>query len=459
MRKTELLLTLALALSGCATQPRTPPNQVIQAEISPDMGRPQDLVQEFTVAIAFSGGGLRASAFAAGVLEGLAETKTNRGDLLDSLAFLSSVSGGSLTAAYYVLNGRDGLTHIRERVLYRDYESSMNLSLASPANWVRMLRGGLNDHSNFAEVLDKDVFKHATFADLYAKGRPDLWINATDLYHRTSFPFLPGLFSALCSDIRNFSVADAVAASMAVPVVFKPTVLRTYPTGCPLPEASFVAPTLSNPSAPRLMRSVAEAMRNYRDPEGPGFVMLVDGGLTDNFGLSSILISRAMADNAHSPMTAKDAIRLRKLLFLVVDAGRGPSGSWNRRLDGPDGVDSAMAATDAAIDAAARLAADSFQAVMLRWRDLLIQHRCGLSKLAIDDLGGVPLDWRCDDVEFVVELLSFQNAEPVTAARARAIETRLTLTSQEIEVAIQAGQQAIHRSIAIRAFAEQAKAR
>ncbi|KQW49549.1 patatin-like phospholipase family protein [Pelomonas sp. Root662] len=423
------------------------------------MGRPQDLVQEFTVAIAFSGGGLRASAFAAGVLEGLAETKTNRGDLLDSLAFLSSVSGGSLTAAYYVLNGRDGLTHIRERVLYRDYESSMNLSLASPANWVRMLRGGLNDHSNFAEVLDKDVFKHATFADLYAKGRPDLWINATDLYHRTSFPFLPGLFSALCSDIRNFSVADAVAASMAVPVVFKPTVLRTYPTGCPLPEASFVAPTLSNPSAPRLMRSVAEAMRNYRDPEGPGFVMLVDGGLTDNFGLSSILISRAMADNAHSPMTAKDAIRLRKLLFLVVDAGRGPSGSWNRRLDGPDGVDSAMAATDAAIDAAARLAADSFQAVMLRWRDLLIQHRCGLSKLAIDDLGGVPLDWRCDDVEFVVELLSFQNAEPVTAARARAIETRLTLTSQEIEVAIQAGQQAIHRSIAIRAFAEQAKAR
>ncbi len=459
MRIAALLLTVGMALGGCATPPRPPANTALHAGLPPDMGRPQDLVQEFTVGIAFSGGGLRASAFAAGVLEGLADTKTHRGDLLDTVAFMSAVSGGSLTAAYYVLYGREGLAHLRTRVLERDFEAQMNLSLASPANWARLLRGGLNDRTNFAQVLDEDIFHHATFADLYARGRTDLWINATDLYHRTSFPFLPGLFGALCSDIRSFPVADAVAASMALPVVFKPTVLRAFPDDCPHAEAPFIAPTLDNPAAPRLMRSMAEAMRSYRDPRGPGFVKLVDGGVTDNFGLSSLLVSRAVARNANSPMTARDAIRVRKLLFLIVDAGRGPSGSWNRQLDGPGGIDSAMAATDAAIDAAARLAADSFQLLMQRWQDALVAHRCSLSALEIGALGGVPDGWRCDDVEFLVELVSFQHAEPATAARARAIETRLTLSRAEIEVAMQAGRQAIQRSAAIRTFARLAPPR
>lgn len=420
-----------------------------------NMGRPQDTAQEYTVGIAFSGGGLRASAFAAGVLQGLADTKTQRGDLLDALGFMSSVSGGSLTAAYYVLNGREGLGTIREKVLERDFEANMNLSLMSPANWARILRGGLNDRSNFAQVLDDEVFKHATFGDMYANRHTDLWINATDLYHRTSFPFLPGIFTSLCSDIRKFPVADAVAASMAVPVVFKPTVLRTFPSDCPLSEAPFVDRTLADPSASRLVRSIAEAMKTYRDPQGPGFVMLVDGGVTDNFGLSSILVSRAYSNNAYGPMTAKDAIRVRRMLFLIVDAGRGPSGSWNRHLEGPGGIDSAMAATDAAIDAAARLAADSFHAVMQKWRDVLVQHRCSLTSAQLEELGGVPSDWRCDDLEFYVELLSFQSAEPSIAAKARAIETRLTLPADQIDAALEAGRQAIRRSGAVSGFAKQ----
>lgn len=444
----------SLVLTGCGSPPRPSVNLPLKDAGSPDMGRPRDIVREHTVGIAFSGGGLRASAFAAGVLEGLAETRTAQGDLLEPVNFISAVSGGSLTAAYFALNGRPGLADIKERVLLRDFESHMNLSLVSPANWARLLRGGLNDHSNFAQVLDDEVFRHATFADLYARGRPDVWINATDLYHRTSFPFLPGLFNALCSDIRQFPVADAVAASMAVPVVFKPTVLRTFPSDCPTAEAPFIEPALTNPAAPRLMRSMAEAMRSYRDPDGPGFVKLVDGGVTDNFGLSSLLISRAVASNAYSPMTARDAIRVRRLLFLIVDAGRGPSGTWNRQLDGPGGFDSAMAATDAAIDAAARLAADSFHGVMQRWREGLIQHRCRLDAAELDALGGVPPGWRCDDVSFTVELLSFQNAEPATAARARAIETRLKLPGPEIDVAMDAGRQAVRRSAAIRAFAK-----
>jgi NTE family protein len=379
--------------------------------------------------------------------------KTQRGDLLDSLTFMSSVSGGSLTAAHYVLYGRDGLARFREEVLLRDFESGMNLSLASPANLVRLANGGLNGRSNFAQVLDDEVFRHATFADLYARGRPEVWINATDLYHRSSFPFVPGLFNALCSDIGPYPVADAVAASMAVPVVFKPTVLRSFPKDCPSAEAPFVEPTLANNASPRLLRSIAEAVRSYRSIDGPGYVKLVDGGVTDNFGLSSILISRAIASNGYSPMTPRDAIRVRRLLFVVVDAGRGPSGLWNRDIEGPGGFDAAVAATDAAIDAAARLAADSFQLVLVNWREAIVRYRCGLSKAELDALGGVPANWRCDDVEFTQELLNFHSVEPEMEARLRAIETRLRMPPQEADLAIDAGRQAVARSRTIQAFA------
>ena len=58
---------------------------------------------------------------------------------------------------------------------------------------------------------------------------PEVWINASDLYNRTPFPFTPAMFEGLCSDISQVQVADAVAASMAVPLVFAPVVMQTYP--------------------------------------------------------------------------------------------------------------------------------------------------------------------------------------------------------------------------------------
>jgi NTE family protein len=66
------------------------------------------------------------------VLKALEETKTPTGDLLDEVTFISSVSGGSLTAAYYGVYGREGLAHFREDVLLRDFERDLRLSLLRP---------------------------------------------------------------------------------------------------------------------------------------------------------------------------------------------------------------------------------------------------------------------------------------------------------------------------------------
>jgi NTE family protein len=69
---------------------------------------------EVTMVLAFSGGGTRAAALAYGVLEAMRDTSVNLDGqsqrLLDEIDVISSVSGGSFTAAYYGLHGdRNGV--------------------------------------------------------------------------------------------------------------------------------------------------------------------------------------------------------------------------------------------------------------------------------------------------------------------------------------------------------------
>jgi NTE family protein len=164
------------------------------------------------VALSFSGGGTRAAAFSFGVLNGLDAIQGEEGHtLLDDVMFISSVSGGSLTAAYYGLHGKEGLASFREQVLLRDGEAELRLSLFNPVNWIRLSAGGMNDINNLQRWLDRDVFHGATFADLARRGRPEIWINASDMYHRVAFPFSAGAFDALCSDLYSLPVSVAVA--------------------------------------------------------------------------------------------------------------------------------------------------------------------------------------------------------------------------------------------------------
>jgi NTE family protein len=231
-------LVAVLSLTGCATPlDNQPLNRPITRQFVDTIVQPRDTVGSNVVALSLSGGGMRAAAFSFGVLQALADADETGSDIFDELTFMSSVSGGSLTAAYTALHGRKVLSEFRRQVLARDLERDLRLSLFSPANLARLLSGGVNDRSNLATTLDRDVFKGATFADLYRTNKPGVWINATDLCNRTPFPFIPPVFTSLCSDLSQLRVSEAVAASMAVPLAFTPVVLQTFPNDCltPLP--------------------------------------------------------------------------------------------------------------------------------------------------------------------------------------------------------------------------------
>ncbi|HEX9392154.1 MAG TPA: patatin-like phospholipase family protein [Usitatibacteraceae bacterium] len=453
-------LALAMLVGGCAvTFENTPRNMPAIPEIArpADAPRaPDSVVGENAVALSFSGGGLRAAAYALGVLQGLEDMPAvQQKTLLDDLTFVTSVSGGSMTAAYYGLHGKDTLKTFREEGLLRDGEADLRFSLFNPVNLARLLAGGLNDRSNFQRWLEQDLFQGATYADMFRRGKPIVWINATHVYQRMSFPFNQRVFDALCSDLASFPVSEAVAASMAVPVFFVPIVLEKHPNHCTTDLPDWVMDPMSISGKPLLTQALARSLLDLRDTRNGRYVKLIDGGVTDNFGLVSILQARLILGTPYGPLTEHDAITVRNMLFVVADAGQGPNGSWLQQIAGPSGIDLATAAIDAAVDANVRLSYDGFVLMMKNWRDDIVRYRCSLDPERIADIRKTQPAWTCADVTFSITHISFADLGPARARKLETIPTRLKLPSATVDELIAAGRDSVLRNDVIRAYQSQ----
>jgi NTE family protein len=368
--------------------------------------------------------------------------------LLDRVDFVSGVSGGSITAAYFGLKKRAALDDFRERFLLRNAEEGLKTQL-SPGNIGRALGGGVND-KQFTDWLDRNLFHGATYGEFREVGAPRVWINASDIYNRTPFVFGKTAFDALCSDIRSYRVAEAVAASAAVPLAFAPIVLETYPGGCNAPLPPWLDRVRRDPNAQPLLRSYAEAQTRYRDGSMK-YVKLLDGGLVDNYGLSGISIGLLAAQKPYEPLTERQAVKLRRVLFLVVDAGRGISGDFVQTLEGPNGIELASAAADTAIDASVRSSYAAFSALAEDWNGKLKRWRCGLSAGDRARLG-VSGAWNCGDVTFYIERLSFDQLGTARAGELNAIPTRFSLPADQVDLLISGGGDALRLSKAYQSF-------
>ena len=442
-----------LAVAGCASVYNYPGNQPLPAAapISDVVRTDQAYDDDVVLALSFSGGGTRAAAFSFGVLQELDRTRVgphSAKSLLDHVSFVSGVSGGAITAAYFGLKKRAALDDFRTRFLLRNAEENLKTDITL-TNLGRALSGGVNDNQ-FPRWLDQNLFDGATFASFDVNRRPWVWINASDIYNRTPFVFGPIAFNALCSDIRSYKIADAVAASAAVPLAFAPIVLETYPGGCATRLPDWIERARRNPDAQPLLRSFAEATARYHDGSMK-YVKLLDGGLVDNFGLAGMSIGMLAAQRPHEPMTERQAARVRRMMFVVVDAGRGLSGNWANSLEGPNGVDLVAAAADTAIDASVRSSYAAFSTLINDWTAKVRRWRCGLSAADRTRLG-LPPGWKCDDLNAYVDRVSFDRLGPSRSRVLDAIATRLVLPSDQVDLLIEGGADALRGSAPYQAF-------
>ncbi|MEJ0060018.1 MAG: patatin-like phospholipase family protein [Terricaulis sp.] len=443
-------LIAALALTGCAS---THLGEPINAPLASPSNEPHALgIDGDAVVLSFSGGGARAAAFSLGVLQGLRDMPAEGGgSLLDRVVLISAVSGGAITAAYYGQNGAEHLDDFRATLLDRPWGEGLHNPLY-PSNWSRLYSGGLNEPGPLADWLDADVFHGATMGDLAREGHARIWINATDLHNGAPFAFTPFYFDALCSDLGAVRVGDAVASSMSVPLAIRTTTVQTFPEACAAPLDPWVDAAIADRGAPALLRLTARAFKSYRDPNEMRFVHLVDGGVTDNFGLSSMIATRRASGAAVSPLSFEDAIRARRVLFLVVNAERSRADTWQHEQAGPDGPETLSAAMDASIDSSKRFAYDSFIEAVSDWESEVRSLRCGALRRALQIRGTLD-GWTCDDVRFTVHMLSFADVSEARRAEISGAATDNFLPPALIDALIAAGQEAVRTDSAAQAMA------
>src|SRR5947207_8117174 len=202
----QFLLAWTLSVGGCAHYPVNAP----LAHAAPGAGyRFNNLSRanhsdSLFVVLAFSGGGTRAAALSYGVLEELARTpivwEGKRHRLLDDVDLISSVSGGSFTAAYYALYGDRIFRDYESTFLNRNIQGRLLALYSSPFTWFRLASPRFGRIDVAAEYYDRRLFGGHTFGDLRTQGkRPFLMINATDMSLGARFEFTQDQFDLLCS--------------------------------------------------------------------------------------------------------------------------------------------------------------------------------------------------------------------------------------------------------------------
>jgi NTE family protein len=201
------------------------------------------------------------------------------------------------------------------------------------------------------------------------------------------------------------------------------------------------------------VHAIARAVASYRD-SGPRYIKLADGGLTDNFGVATLVNERAGYQSPYAPLTAREAVAVRRLLLIMVDASQGPGGDWILSEEGPTGLQNALAATDAAIDSASRAAADSFSAMLQEWQQSVIKYRCSLTSEEVQRLGGLG-PWSCADVKFSLARISVDTLPSALRDRIGTIPTRLTLPAEDLDAAIQAARRSTLSLSRIRSYLDE----
>ena len=327
------LAALVLLLTGCASYPVNPRLEQYDPQYGyrfENLKAPGNSDSLFVV-LTFSGGGTRAAALSYGVMEKLRKTKIvwegEERRLLDEVDVISSVSGGSFTAAYYGLFGNELFDPEKfERCfLYRDIEGDLVASVFNPVNWFRLASPSFGRIELAAELYDRRIFEGRTFADLINRDcRPFIMLNATDITMGSQFTFIQDQFDLLCSDLSGVHVGRAVAASSAFPVAFPTLVLNNYAGTCNYREPGWIEQAskdlMVNP--PRFNR--ARITRSYSNREERPYIHLLDGGVADNIGLRGPLTAIRSNDPSWSLPNRINLGEVKKLVVIIVDARTDP---------------------------------------------------------------------------------------------------------------------------------------
>lgn len=373
-----LFVLLTLSLAACATRPV---NQKLDGPVA--YGAPFGLLDQTehddkTIAIlAFSGGGTRAAAFSYGVLETLRDTTVKNKDgasgrLIDHVDVITGVSGGSFTALAYRLYGEKLFDVYEHDFLKRDIQGDLIAGVFNPGNWGDLLSDGWGRSEMAANLYDQVLFKGATFGDLKKTKGPAVIVSSTDIETGTRILFSHADFKSLCTDLDQFRLARAAAASSAVPIILSPLTINNYAGSCGLQPPAWVTQYDHAKQPPRAALKIMERYREIESLDGKDnpYLHLVDGGVSDNLGL------RAVIDAFNEWQALRDAgYRTRldnadRIVVFIVNSLTEPKLGWNKHVEGPGIISLMIQAAGVPIDHYSSDQVNIIEDLASRWQSI-----------------------------------------------------------------------------------------
>jgi len=308
------VLIVSFLLAGCFAKIHQLPSQPENAEALfaplPD--------QEFMVGLAVSGGGSRAATFAAAALEALGELPVQLGpvrrSVLETVSYMSSVSGGSVATAYYVTKkppksepvlGEQGLSP-RYREFFSAYKTAMQSNFQRSAllrqfTYFRALNPTKLAYS-LSEVWDDQFLGDMTFAQLYEREQrgdiPRVILNGTVYNSGRRFAFTTLPASDFDYDFIGLLTNELKKPNRPVPVT--PEGMAIIQKGLDEASRQFLPLTFERVGADyrnlRLSLAVATSASfppvvgpvTYQIAGRPTYLHIGDGGLFDNLGTESL---------------------------------------------------------------------------------------------------------------------------------------------------------------------------
>jgi NTE family protein len=331
--------------------------------------------------LCFSGGGTRAAALSLGVLEELRRMPlqthgaTNR--LLDEVDAISSVSGGSVTAAAYALYGDQVFDTLDTAFLKRNVQQLLFLRVINPFRWPKLMSRTYGRSDLAADLYDELIFHHSNFGDLADKPGAFVAINATDISTGARFSFTQYQFDLLCTDMTPLRVSQAVAASSAVPGLLSPITIDNHAGRCgsALAEAVELATRPETKSIGSRARYHFLEMATYLDVTNHPYVHLVDGGVSDNLGIRAVLDGiYAIEANPESRPRA-NLERVERVAIVVVNAYSKPDTGWAKRAEGPGSLELAIAGATVPMDRYSYETVELLKEQVEQWRARQREHK------------------------------------------------------------------------------------
>lgn len=303
---------------------------------------------DVALAVAISGGGMRAANFAAGVLKALEDTPVRgpggrMSNLLREVDYFSTVSGGGMAAAAYITSlaqhrrqhpddiGSWGFSFanadgsggepVWQRSLGRNYRSSLAGAFFNPRMAGELDRGDILESRLDEHVLGREDGRSLTLGDIFAaKGTtPHLpyWVtNATVYENGAIFPFTPDILRTYGITGYNHRMKGArLAAAEDMPLSIGLKASASFPVAIP--------PT---------------TMRSSRDPSHPR-LHLLDGGVADNLGIVTAL---RLLRQDKAPRKA----------LIVIDAYNGKVEPFSKVSIRPGMILTALRSTSISLDSA-----------------------------------------------------------------------------------------------------------